>query len=848
MPKFYYNPADGSTLAADTPEQESAADADVSLVPLADENDTPFERAVEFSEPSTGDILEARSQAAYDAAKANKDLFEITKSPEQIERERRQERALIQQRVMTEQASFGEKVADSTLATLYGYGQALGGPLFTGIRRLGGVSPEEQEAFEEEHKAGSRIGAGLGIVGSLAATWGIGAAARLAGAEAATAAAAAGGGRIAQGLAAARAAGSVTSATRAGRAAELLAAPATVGAKVAGAVGAGLEAATAGATKALPAAVAPFVGAAGAAARGATAAGLSAIPVAAAYEYNESLLQNRKMSSEAVLHNAMLAAPFGALEGVVPMMAAIGGTEAGQRAATALGRSQATQIINKYDRRFLQKAAKQLRAGPEAVIKRVKSAIDQGYLGMGKSLERSSDDISQGLKETGEVIGQLAEEATVRQAGKLVDTTPMLEKISDEVIAPLASSIGAEDVAAVPYLTGYLDRIKANYPNGMSPKDLSDVRTAISKDIYGLKDLLDPQRGPRSNNLRKMRDIMTEELGGMFENAGIDKRVWKRAQDQYGILSTAEDLIEAGMKNEAARAAVRGDVVSGALGAGLTLAAETAMGVPFDPLYAATAAGVGVAAKRGVPIAYNWALGAMRRALAAGAAPEVIEDLQLIARQQAARAEGFVPSIVEKPIEEARARYRDLATMMQLAAKDTSLSAETVKALESANKALLKIPGTRLPGVGQTQRMLGPDMVSALEDVDKGLETLARASAKRIPNATDADVLRGISQQIKNALSEPGLWGLEHAERAREYYRTLAATRTDPARVLMLEGLDQATLNLQRNIDTRVSRLMGGDSSRFIPIAHPFRGQLSKEENEERERFKKDVLEYHFER
>lgn len=835
MPKYYHDSRDGGTLIADTPEQEALAESDKSLVPLIDETDTPFQRPVEFKDKQTGETLKALSKKAYDLALLDRGLDLITTpTPSEAFAAAREERAKLENKIRREASSFGEQIADSTLATLYGFGGTMLPGIFPAIRELGGATPEEQEVFRREYSVASGLGTLAGIGGQIAATGGMGAAARTAGATAAAETAAAGGGRIAQGLAAARAAGSIPL-----TAGEAVAAPLGVGTRVGEAVRAGL-------TAVAPAAAETVLGKT---VLGATAAAASALPLAAAYEFDESNLENRAMSSEAVFHNVAMTGLLGATEGLAPLLKGIGTSETGQKLASSLGKSQAMRLMNRFDKGFLAKASKQLRSGPEGVIKRINSAIDQGYIGLGKSAAKSSDDIARGLEENGAIIGQLADEAIIKNVGKQ-DLTPMLEKLSDEVIAPMmgpGTTVAQDELAAIPYLSKQLDIIREKYPSGIDASDLARIRTQISDVIY--RDMRDPTKLPATRKLREMRDIMTDELGKIFESAGIDKRIWKRAQEQYGVLSTAEDLIERGIIKEAQKVGISD--AAGAAGGALAyvggMIAAAAGEKPWqavDPWMAALAAAGGFVAKRGGVRAYDWAQGALRRAIESGAPESTIINLKQLNEQQAAAAADALAGISVAPENEARAHFWRLSHLIDNASRDPYLSPAAIKAVRVAQNEMSSFSGGRMVGLRSVARASPNDLATELEKAQDALSSAARITAKNKPTEADVAILRTIRDEINGTLADAGLWGPERAEKAREFYQNLIASRIDPVRVAALEGLDEATRNLRIKTTSKVDRLFSESAPRRTLTLAP---TMSEAYGSERRRFKERVFKHHFE-
>lgn len=826
MPKYYYDTLQNQAIELDDPEAIAQADADQSAIPLLSKEDKPFQRPVQFRVKDTGETLSVQSRAAYDEALKDRTVDLITTpTPSEAFAAARKERAEVEMAARRAASSFGEQIADSTLATLYGYGGAMLPGIFPAIREIGGVTPEEQEVFRKEYAVASGLGTLAGIGGQIAATGGMGVAARAAGATAAAEAAAAGGGRIAQGLAAARAAGGIPL-----TAGEAAAAPLGVGTRVSEAVRAGL-------TAAAPAAAETVLGKT---ALGATAAAASALPLAAAYEFDESNLENRAMSSEAVLHNAMLAGALGTIEGTVPLLRGIGTSETGQKLASSLGKSQAMRLINRFDRRFFKKAADQI--GEENIIKRINSATDQGYIGLGKSAGKSLEDIRRGMDENGAIIGELADEAAQRGSLKGMgpqDVSSMLDRISDELVVPLrgpGSPITESERNIAGYLAAHIDNIKEAYPDGMTPQDLANARTLISNEIYGLKDLADPTRTPSSRGLRRMRTIMTDELVKMFENAGIDKRVWKRAQDQYGVLSTAEDLVERGLINEAKATGINDRTAA--------IAASIASYKGIKPILSGLA---GVIAKREGNLAYDWAQGALRKALESGAPKQTIDALQRLSEEQAseaaARLAGLGPRYVAPDVA-SKSEFWRLSSVLDAAARDSSIPAETREAVRSAQSALRSFKNGRMTNLMGVSSAAPDALANELERASSTLSSASRSGRGRIPSEEAASSIRAIRDQIDASLSNARIWGPERFEKAQDLYRDIIAARTDPVRVAALEGLDEATRNLRIKTTSKVDRLFGESGVRRAVTLAP---TMSEAYASERRRFKERVFKHHFE-
>lgn len=842
MPKYYYDTLQKQAIELDDPNAIAEADTDPSAIPLLSKADTPFDRPVQFRIKDSGELLSVQSKAAYDEALKDRSVDLVTiPTPSEAEEQRRKERAEVEIKARREASSFGEQIADSTLATLQGFAGTMLPGIFPTLREFYGETPEQQEAFRREYSISSALGSLGGIAGQIATTAGTGLVARTAGAGAAEAAATAGGGRIAQGLAAARAAATAAPLTATAQAGEFVAAPLALGVRLGEAARAGLTAAAPEVFAAEVAAATPGASRIAQAAKlaeatlgrgttGAVSAAISAIPAAAAYEFDESRLQNRKMSSEAVLHNALLSGAIGTLEGAVPLLKGVATSETAQKWASSLGKSQAMRLINKFDRGFFRKASKQI--GEEGVVRRVNSAIDQGYLGLGKSAGKSADDIQRGLEETGRVIGELADEAVVRNAVKQ-DTIPLLERLSDEVVAPLTgpgSNVNLARSDSASYLARQLDKIREAYPDGMDAKDLARVRTEISEAIYGLNDLKDPMRSPNVEGLRKMRNIMTDELVKMFESAGIDKRIWKRAQDQYGVLSTAEDLVERGLLNEATKAGITDR--SAAIAAGI------ASYKGLKPLLAGAA---GVLAKRQGNLAFDYMQGAIRRAIESGAPKQTIDALERLSEQQAADAAERLSGISVAPDNDARVEFWRLSNLIHDTTRNSELSPEAAEAARSAFTKLRSFSRSGPSNLAGINRSTPGDLAADLEKANEALSSAARVSAKRKPSETDVAILRTLRDEINGSLADAGLWGPERAEKAREYYQNIIATRIDPTRVAALEGLDEATMSLRRKTASKIDKLMGGTAFRAATLA-PVESEAF---HSERRRFKERVFKRH---
>lgn len=699
-----------------------------------------------------------------------------------------------------------------------------------GIEQFFGVTPEQQLALREENPIATALGTVGGIGVQIAATGGLGGAAQLAGREAAAAAAAQGATVAQQAAAAAKAAAAVGPGV-----AGTLAAPLTLATRAGAAARAGTAAALG---KGLAGKVA--AGTAGALAEGAV--------IMAALEADESRLPGHKFSGEAVAHGALMSGGFGGvLAGVPASISAVGRTEVGRRLTRSLGDTAAVRVMKKFGATAseIDRAKKQI--GEARYFSVLNDAERLGLVRPTMSVERSGELAEALLNESGSTIGAFADEAAVRAAESPAlapRTSDIVERISKELIEPLAASPGVEQQAIAKSLAGRISLFQRLNPDRVSAKDLHDFRTQISKTIYGLRSTRDPLRSPEIAALREMRGVLTEQVGEALEQAGISPSAWKVAQRQYEVARRVEDLADAAILRKQATAPAGSLISSSTTLTGLLLKAG--------------AEGL----KAGKAVLVDWAPGALQRALESGAPRPIVQDLQKLsdlhaqqlqegatAAQQAIAAASVVPE--EAARREFLRTYGNILNAEQ-ALKATQLEPQELiayrKSLGQARQMLEdayygEVPKlTRFVEQQAAGKPLVPRLMSrkfvdraatTLEQVERTLSPMSRLGLGRTLRHVDAaDAVASVRDGIRQSLANPAAFGPKYGAEAVKRMNESARVLVDPERVAALAALEEMTRGLQSQAATKADRLMGVAGSTAVRLATTRDREIRKRTNE----------------
>lgn len=666
------------------------------------------------------------------------------------------------------------------------------------LEELGGVTRERQLALREAHPVATGIGTVGGIAAGIIATGGAGAAAKAAGATAAEAAALAGAGRAAQAAAAAKAAFTV-----APTAAEVGVLPIALASRVGGAIRAG------------SAAIAPAGTAAGIAARaagGVAAAATEGTLIATALEADEARLENRAMSGEAIAHAAILSGGIGALvEGVPAGFSLLGKTAAGKAWAARLGDTAAVRVMKKFGATASEILRAKRQIGEARYFSVLNDAERFGLVRPTMSIEKSGELADSMLENSGKVIGAFADEAAARaaEAPSLVPkTSSIVERISDEIVAPLAKTVEGQDTAVK--IARRLEDLQALSPDRISVKGLTDLRSDISKTIYGLRGLKDPLSTRESAALRQMRHILTDEISSGLEQSGIDPKAWRVAQRQYEVASRIDDLAEGAQLRKQATTA--SDVIN-------TIATVTGMRL------------VAGAAKAAKELTLDWAPMALQRALEGDVPPQMVRDLKKLSdlREQELRAAGTAAqqaaAAVTVPAEEvARRQYlrlhNKIVSAEDLISKNPQMQSPEFsvyrEALRDAKKSLEdayygKIPkGTKLFHPAAASADFVDNAANVLESVENSLTPLSRLGRGRTMLHSNAvGVIGDVRDAIRQSLANTPTWGDKYNAEAIKRLNESAAMLVNPDRVAVLSDLEKMTRDLQSKATSKTQRLMG---------------------------------------
>lgn len=690
-----------------------------------------------------------------------------------------------------------------------------------GIEQFFGVTPEQQLALREENPIATALGTVGGIGVQIAATGGLGGAAQLAGREAAAAAAAQGATVAQQAAAAAKAA-------------------AAVGPGVAGTLAAPLTLATrAGAAARAGTAAALGKGVAGKVAAGTAGALAEGAVISAALEADESRLPGHKFSGEAVAHGALMSGGFGGvLAGVPASISAVGRTEVGRRLTKSLGDTAAVRVMKKFGATAseIDRAKKQI--GETRYFSVLNDAERLGLVRPTMSVERSGELAEALLNESGSTIGAFADEAAVRAAQSPAlapRTSDIVERISKELIEPLAASPGVEQQAIAKSLAGRISLFQRLNPDRVSAKDLHDFRTQISKTIYGLRSTRDPLRSPEIAALRDMRGVLTEQVGEALEQAGISPSAWKVAQRQYEVARRVEDLADAAILRKQATAPAGSLISSSTTLTGLLLKAG--------------AEGL----KAGKAVLVDWAPGALQRALESGAPRPIVQDLQKLSdlhaqqlEEGATAAKKAIAAASVVPEEAARREFlRTYGNILnaEQALKSTQLEPQELavyqKSLSRARQMLEDAYYGEVPKLTRfveqeaaarsgreplIPRLMSSKFVdraaTALEQVERTLSPMSRLGPGRTLRHVDAaDAVAGVRDGIRQSLANPAVFGQKYGAKAVKRMNESARVLVDPERVAALAALEEMTRGLQSQAATKVDRLMGVAGSTAMRLA-----------------------------
>ena len=714
--------------------------------------------ATKYYVDASGSVLEAKTP--QDAEWADKQGTLSPASPDEVRRYYEKKRD--KERYEISKGQY--PVSQGLMAFLEGAGSAI--PFYPLLGQYtGGSTTGEQKLRAEEYPISHYSGVATGLVGSL------------------------GLGPLLKGVSVASKAGVASKGLQA-----MLAGDVLVGDALAGGAARVL-------TKAAPTAMKS--GAAQAAAGFATGV-LRAAPVVAKAEVNESLLEHRDISGEAVLWGSLLGGGIEALTTGAPTAAkALAKTKWGRTIAQKTAKAQAEQTLAAFDPSGseLRRATQQI--GKERYFDIINKMHERGVFGLGKSPDTVLLRSREGLDKAGKDIGAILAEAELREpSASSVDLDRLLEKMSDDIVLPLSKSASKIDKDGAKHVTELIQQLRSDYPNGLTLRDLSDIRTQISRDIYGLAGTKDPMRSGEIEALGDVRHMLTERLKKGFEDASIPESVWKAAQEDYELYSRASQLAA---KASVAKAAAGNRSVTEIVADAISVAKHGVKGAFFSTAYKGT--------KKALSGGYEWAINAANRAAESGASPEVVADLDALARSQVnALANKIIIKLSPQEATSARflKHYSDLSALSeQMSRQPSRYSEEAIAAVNDATDILNKTYGKNLAA---------EDAAAAIKAAQDRLSAASRFGpmTDKARFKASAERLRPLRDEMAQSLSDASLWGAEIARRAEDEALRMTSNRVDADRVNALRAL-QDSVNLARTKSaTKAESVMGAKPGSIV--------------------------------
>jgi len=580
--------------------------------------------------------------------------------------------------------------------------------------------------------------------------------------------------------------------------------------------------------------------AAGAAIRGAVpvaAGGLAATAAGAAagvaegalmsglMEADEAVLRNRPIKTEAIVNNALISGGIGGFLAGAPAAGKWFGqsTKAGKKLLNSLGESSAKRVLARLGATASDVSQIEKQIGRDRTIGILAEAADSGLVDLFRPASYNLERAHNALEEAGKAIGRFATagDNVIANAGAgakdlAPDIVKIAERISDEVVLPLSRS-GSQGLNQSNKIASMMDEYIQNYRNGMNVSDLGFMRKNIQDEIYGLRGTQDPEGTLRKAELRKIRNILTDEIGSSLERVGIKREAWKIPQRKYEVASRIEQLAGKAVTRESGQPAVNvGD-------AALQLAASGLGYAKFGPY--GLAAGLGVkTAKNALSDISAWAPTASRRFLGAGAPPEVALELQQYAEQAAQAMRSKVPPPPVSAWTQARAEQLRVKNSLLQAVDDIKLSPDPsiydpkiVEQLEQISNGFgwgaARSPANTAKLLENTEKALTD--LSRMGTVSKISPAPIRASvgAPEFQQNPAVEIARKVRDEIRASLAQPEIFGQAYRDAAELRALQASGAIKDPAHMATLEGLEEVANNLRRRIETGADKLMGYGSS-----------------------------------
>lgn len=669
-----------------------------------------------------------------------------------------------QQAKKTTVERIAEAIPESVTAGLESYGRTMLPIGYQAFERVVGVSREEQERRAAENPLAAALGTVGGIAGGIAV--GTGAAGAL------------------KALAP-----SAALASRAG-AATRLAAETAAPALAATSIGKTVVGAGAGAAEALV--------------------------LGTLLEADEAMLKDRRFSSDAALHSAIVGGALGGiLTGVPTAVAALGQTGPGRWMAKGLGKTQFNQIaqtlgLSKHD---LEVARKQI--GPEGLPAVINDAVKYRLVSPFMSAEKTLNRSKAMLEKSGKAIGAFAREADERLTQEIAPKVDdIMERISDDVVRDYSQNFLTKNVAEE--VAGYASDLKKRYPAGMRLSDVHDLRVQLDDKLFGPYSQRIPADTDLGSAYFKVRKILTDEINSGLERAGLDPQAWRIPQRQYSVAARiaryAQSEVDAAQKAQPAVSPL-----------------TSAMALGGYLLKGPAGAAYGVITKKtpdALAKAGGWVAGALKDALESGAPKAVVKDLQAFSDMTANQLLSRVPGPPLSGALTARLEYQrmlNVADQTRRAVRQLpNVEQPYVDALDDAYKLLSQSFSPNMSPTYAAQR------IKQAEDLLTPFSRLAEKRARFQDPA--AQVVRAARDSMRTSLAQSDAWGQAYRDAAAKRLVDAAAAITDPRRVAALQGLEEMTLGLQTRIASKADELMGltGQTTKQLAVQRNQQNQVKR--------------------
>jgi len=608
-----------------------------------------------------------------------------------------------------------------------------------------------------------------------------------------------------------------------------------------------------------------------------TAAGLAeGTLISGLMEADEARLRNRPIKTEAIVHNALISGGIGGFLAGAPAAGRWFGqsTKSGKKLLNSLGESSARRVLGKLGASESELKNIETQIGRDRTYGILSEAADTGLVDFFGSASRNLQRAESAMDDAGSAIGRCAQagDDVIANAGSgakdlAPDINKILERVSDEVVFPL-SKRSASDAEAI---ANDLREYSVRYKNGMGIKDLNSLRKEIQDKIFGLRGTSDPSRNIKMQELRKIRNILTDEIGSSLERVGVKREAWRVPQRKYEVASRIEQLASDAAQAEASGAGgSAGEKLVKLLASAAGFSRYGAKGVLLGPPAAV--------AKSAWSDMTAWAPTATRRFLGAGAPPEVALELQQYAEKAAQAMRSKVPPPPVSTWEQARLEQLKIKNSL-LAAVDEIKSAPdpsiydpkiverleqisnefkwgasrsadtTAKMLQNTERALTDLSRAgesiaEMPTFAQGPVARRLEQISAspaagsaleaagtarlLEETERSLTGVSRmgavgkiapapirtsVGAPEFKQDPAVEVARRVRDEIRASLAQPEIFGQAYRDAAELRALQASGAIKDPAHMATLEGLEEVANNLRRRIETGADKLMGYGAS-----------------------------------